>query len=92
MTSQSEIIIRDLLSTAGVEVNGSNPWDIQVNDSRFYGRVLREVELGLGESYMDGWWDCQAIDQLVDRVLRARLDKKIRELENSFSYIEVPHL
>jgi len=78
MTSQSEIIIRDLLSTAGVEVNGSNPWDIQVNDSRFYGRVLREVELGLGESYMDGWWDCQAIDQLVDRVLRARLDKKIR--------------
>jgi len=78
MTSQSETIIRDLLSTAGVEVNGPNPWDIQVNDSRFYGRVLREVELGLGESYMDGWWDCQAIDQLVDRVLRARLDQKIR--------------
>jgi cyclopropane-fatty-acyl-phospholipid synthase len=78
MTSQSETIIRDLLSTAGIEINGPNPWDIQVNDSRFYGRVLREVELGLGESYMDGWWDCQAIDQLVDRVLRARLDKKIR--------------
>lgn len=78
MSSQSETIIRQLLDSANVTVNGPNPWDIQVHDSRFYNRVLQEVELGLGESYMDGWWDCQALDQFVDRVLRARLDKKIR--------------
>jgi cyclopropane-fatty-acyl-phospholipid synthase len=78
MTSQSEIIIRQLFESAGIEVNGNNPWDIQVHDSRFYTRVLREVELGLGESYMDGWWDCLALDQFVDRALRARLDKQIK--------------
>ncbi len=78
MLTQSEKIIRQLLGSAGIEVNGKNPWDIQVHDPRFYNRVLREVELGLGESYMDAWWDCQALDQFIDRALRARLDKQIK--------------
>jgi cyclopropane-fatty-acyl-phospholipid synthase len=78
MSSQGEAIIRQLLETADIEINGSDPWDIQVHDPRFYARVLREVELGLGESYMDGWWDCQALDQFADRVLRAGLDRQIR--------------
>jgi len=34
--------------------------------------------LGLGESYMAGWWDCDALDQLTDRVLRANLGKKVK--------------
>ena len=78
MPSQSETIIRDMLAEAGVEVNGPDPWDLQVHDDRFYSRVLREVELGLGESYMDGWWDCEAIDQLICRLLKARLDERLR--------------
>ena len=78
MPSQSEYLIRGLLSSADIEVNGLDPWDIQVHDERFFNRVLREVEIGLGESYMDGWWDCPALDQFIDRVLRARLDLQIR--------------
>ena len=78
MTPQSETIIRDLLASADIEVNGSNPWDIQIHDDRFYRRVLSEIELGLGESYLDGWWDSQAIDQFIDRALQARLEKKIQ--------------
>ena len=34
--------------------------------------------MGLGESYMDGWWDCIALEQLFSKILRARLDRKIR--------------
>jgi len=78
MPSQAETIIRQLLETADIEVNGTDPWDIQVHDPRFFSSVLREVELGLGESYMDGWWDCQALDQFIDRALRARLDNQIQ--------------
>ena len=77
MSKQAENLIKDLLLSAEIKVDGPDPWDIQVHDSRFYDRVLREVALGLGESYMDGWWDCEAIDQMIDRVLRARLDRKI---------------
>lgn len=78
MTTQSEMIIKQLFEKADIEVNGTDPWDIQVHDNRFYNRILREVELGLGESYMDGWWDCQAIDQFVDRALRSNLDQVIK--------------
>ena len=69
----SEKILREMLELAGIQVNGGNPWDIQVHDTRFYDRVLRDSSLGLGEAYMDGWWDCQALDQFFHRLLRARL-------------------
>lgn len=75
---KSETFIRDLLLQAEVTVNGSNPWDIQVHDPRFYDKVLESPHLGMGEGYMDHWWDCEAIDQMIDRVLRARLNEKIR--------------
>ena len=73
----SERVIRELLSMADIEVGGDKPWDIQIHDSRFYDRVLREKELGLGESYMDGWWDCEAIDQMIARIFLADLPSKI---------------
>lgn len=76
-TNTSESILRDLLNLAGVEVNGKNPWDIQVHEKRLYDRILREPHLTLGEGYMNGWWDCDAIDQFINRVLVAQLDKKV---------------
>lgn len=76
--SKSKEIVANLIKQAGIQVNGSNPWDIQVHNEAFYNRVLSHQALGLGESYMDGWWDCEAIDQLVDRVLRARLNERIK--------------
>ena len=76
--NQSEIVIRELLESAGVMVNGKRDWDIQVHDEGFYDRVLRDTTLGLGESYMDGWWDCKSIDGFIDRALRAKLRDKVR--------------
>jgi cyclopropane-fatty-acyl-phospholipid synthase len=75
---KSEIVLRELLSLAEIEVNGSHPWDIQVHNDLFYERVLRDSTLGLGESYMEGWWDCPAIDEFVDRALKAHLEDKVR--------------
>ena len=40
---KSEMIIRELLELANVEVNGKNPWDIQVHNPDFYSRVLQEA-------------------------------------------------
>ena len=75
---KSEAIVRELLDSASIAINGSHPWDIQVHDARFYDRVLRQGTLGLGESYMDGWWDCAALDQFIDRALRARLEDQVK--------------
>lgn len=69
-------ICTKIFGMAGITINGKNPWDIQVRDEKFYRRVLTEGSLGLGESYMDGWWTCAQIDEMINRILRARLNKK----------------
>lgn len=71
-------IIESLLADTDVTINGSNPWDPQIHNEDFYDRVLKEGSLGLGESYMDGWWDCERLDQFFHKVLSAELDQKIR--------------
>lgn len=63
----------DILSRAGIEVDGSDSWDIQVKDERFYRRILAGGSLALGESYMDGWWECSAVDEFIFRVLKAEV-------------------
>ncbi len=76
--SSPEILTRRILAEAQVDIDGDRPWDIEVHDRRWYSRVLAGGSLALGESYMDGWWDCQALDQFFHRLLRARLDEKVR--------------
>jgi cyclopropane-fatty-acyl-phospholipid synthase len=62
-----------VFSLAGIEINGPRPWDLQVHDERFYPRLLAGGDLAAGESYMDGWWDAEALDELCTRVHRANL-------------------
>ncbi|HEY3812533.1 MAG TPA: cyclopropane fatty acyl phospholipid synthase [Caulobacteraceae bacterium] len=74
----AEAAFRSLLATAGIQVNGADPWDIQVHDDRLFRRVFAEGTLGLGEAYMDGWWDCDQLDEFFHRALRADLGDKLR--------------
>lgn len=67
-----------LLAEADVQVDGTRPWDLQVHDLHFYARVLGQGSLGLGESYMDGWWDSMSLDGLLSRLLEARLDQRVQ--------------
>ena len=66
----------NLLACADIRINGARPWDIHVHDQRFFSRVLASGTLGFGESYMDGWWECDALDEMCCRAIRARLDKR----------------
>jgi cyclopropane-fatty-acyl-phospholipid synthase len=70
--------VQDILALAGVEINGSNPWDIAVHNDGFYRKVLTEGELGIGESYMDNWWDAGKVDELIFKIVSARLEEKVR--------------
>jgi len=72
-------IITELLDLAGIKVDGSAPFDIEVLDQRFYQRVLKDHSLGLGEAYMDGWWSAQSVDSFICKALSARLDKRLKK-------------
>jgi cyclopropane-fatty-acyl-phospholipid synthase len=69
MSTAVKKFVENLLSQAEIALNGSNPWDVRVNNDRFYTRTLRG-SLGFGESYMDGDWDVQSIDALFRRIIR----------------------
>ncbi len=75
---QAQRIALEVLESADIVVNGDRAWDLQVRDDRFFGRVLAGGSLALGESYMDGWWDCDALDELVRRILSNDLQQKVR--------------
>ncbi|MEJ5064797.1 cyclopropane fatty acyl phospholipid synthase [Erwinia sp. MYb375] len=70
-------IVQEMLSQANIEINGSRPWDIQITNPDFFKRVLQEGSLGLGESYMDGWWECERLDIFFQRVLQSKLDQQL---------------
>jgi cyclopropane-fatty-acyl-phospholipid synthase len=71
-------LAEEILSLAGVKVNGDNPWDIRVTNDDFFRRAITEGELGVGESYMDNWWDAEKLDEFICQVLTAHIDKQVR--------------
>jgi cyclopropane-fatty-acyl-phospholipid synthase len=70
-------MVQELLRRADIEINGSRPFDIQINNPDFFKRILQAGSLALGESYMDGWWECERLDIFFHRVIRAGLEHQL---------------
>lgn len=89
MSSRSPLktVVQSTLGQAQITINGKKPWDIRVHDERFYERLMRDRSIGLGESYMDGWIDIDAIDEMVYRMSLSPILKN-RKL-NSYAWSEV---
>ena len=85
--SASRQRVEALLSHAGVRVNGDGPVDVRVSDARFFDRVLGAGILGLGESYMDGWWDTDDLQGLLRRLIDARLGAQIRAIGDGWLWL-----
>jgi cyclopropane-fatty-acyl-phospholipid synthase len=79
MLIDSKKLLEDVVSRAGITINGTNPYDIRVKNENFYDRVVQDGQLGVGESYMDGWWDCDALDQFFDRIFRTDFTGSFRD-------------
>ena len=67
--------IERIFLKANIRINGDRPFDIKVLNDGFYKRVLKNGQLGIGESYVDGWWECDQIDVMVEKFIRAGLLK-----------------
>jgi len=82
-------VVQKILEPSDVQINGNRPWDILIHNPNFYERVLSGGSLALGESYMDGWWDCEAIDQFFERILEDRLHKKVKVNTIQFLWVKL---
>ena len=73
---------RDKLCTtvfaeSDIRVDNDLPWSPRIHDERVFGRILRGGMLAVGESYVDGDWDCPALDELAARFNRLGLDQMV---------------
>lgn len=71
-------MFEEMFSTAGITINGDSPWDIWIRDNRIFSRLFHNKSLGLGESYMDGWWDCRQLDEFICKILTAGIEAKVK--------------
>lgn len=69
--------VEELLLAMDVRLDGRRPHDLNVHDERFFARVLADGTLGLGESYVDGWWDCGDVPELFFRLTRNAADARL---------------
>lgn len=76
---ESESTLQKILELADIQINGDRDWDMRLHHADCARRILKEGSLGLGESYMEGWWDAPALDVFFERLLTADLDRKARE-------------
>ena len=67
-----KIFIKDLLfKTTGIKMvdkkneEDAREFDIIINNNDFYNKVMRNGELGLGESYMDKDWDSHNLEKTL---------------------------
>jgi cyclopropane-fatty-acyl-phospholipid synthase len=89
LRKSAEDYVKKLLLHADVVVDGDRPCDIKVKNSDFYRRVILQGSLGLGESYVEGLWECEALDQLFYKILRADLrSKAVANLPDVFNMIK----
>lgn len=78
-------VLEKFLKASDVEINGDRPWDLQVNNPGSFQRIASGGSLALGESYMEGWWDCEALDQFFEKIFENKLDQKLKKNpENHF--------
>jgi cyclopropane-fatty-acyl-phospholipid synthase len=69
MSAGPKSYFTSILKDAGIELGGTRPFDVTVHDDRLWGRAISHGTLGFGEAYMDGWFDTDALDQFIYRLL-----------------------
>jgi cyclopropane fatty-acyl-phospholipid synthase-like methyltransferase len=50
---------------------------MQIYQPLVFRRAITEGNLGLGEAYMDGWWECDDLEEFFFRLLSSKADEKI---------------
>lgn len=81
-----ENYLKTTLEKANITLNGKEKYDIQILDERAIPRIAENGSLGLGESYMEGWWSCENLDELSYYLFLAGMDKDKIAKRPSFWY------
>ncbi|MDO8669195.1 MAG: cyclopropane fatty acyl phospholipid synthase [Candidatus Buchananbacteria bacterium] len=87
MSSGFWAVVEKLFSDAGIAINGNNSWDIKIHNDKVYRRFLAGGSLALGESYVDGWWDVDKLDDFFYRIFQTDLADKVKNNWSAISHV-----
>ena len=84
--------VKTIFDSVGITMNGSNVGDITIYNPAVYRALLRKGTLGMGEAYMNGWWDVvggpeKGIPAMVDKALRGDIRTKIHNFLILLTYL-----
>lgn len=63
-------LVSKAFAKVDIQIHGSRPWDLKVNDERFYMKLLIKGPLGFGEAFVDDWIECDRFDECLTRILK----------------------
>ena len=79
--------LQSILAYQDIQIDGLRPWDIQIHDKRDFETALSKGTLGLGESYIQGVWDCMNLDKLTFLFLNGRISKQLQSFNLTFHFL-----
>jgi cyclopropane-fatty-acyl-phospholipid synthase len=63
------LAIQKIAKNANIDLEN----DIHIHNNMVYDQIIKDGSLGLGESYMDGYWDADNLDELFYKIGKAKL-------------------
>lgn len=81
-----------IINGSGIAFNGNNPWDIKVYNPDLYKRVFTQGSIGFGEAYMDNWWDCDQVDELIAKLISFRIKDRLGLTVGDFFDLAVAYI
>ncbi len=74
--------IESLLAAGDIRIEGNRPWDVRISNDRIYERIVADGMLGVGEGYMEGWWECDQLDEMIARAHKAGFHLQTRPFKH----------
>ena len=71
MIQNYEKMFADFFKEADITINGTEADSIIIHDKKLYEMMFRNGSVGFGEAYMDGLWDCDRLDVLFYKLVKA---------------------
>lgn len=72
-----EKLVKSKLKEIDIEINGSRPEDLQIHNNKVYSKSFFKGSLGLGEAYMDNWWDANDLETFLTKIFKSGAEHKL---------------
>ena len=68
-----EKLFTEAMALGDIQVNGDRAWDFQVKNPAIWQRMLKDGSMGVGEGYVEGWWDVESLDGFLFRIRKYKV-------------------